>query len=173
MEKSEFIDIVAGTRAKLLAISGSFLSAFPQGIEAEDIVQETYIRLWKMRGRIGEYKSPEALAVVIAKNICIDWLRKNSAGISAIAAKRAVNGTATDSRQTEQLAISNQTKSMIAHELASLPENQRRMILLRSDGASMEEIAAVCGTTSASVRTLICKGRKKIMEQLKSRRGEL
>ncbi len=172
MEKSEFLDIVSRTRPKLLAISGRFLAACPQGIQAEDIVQETYIKLWQLKGRLENYKSPEALAVVIAKNICIDLLRKNSAGISAAAINSAANGTATDIHHTEQLAIANQTKSMIAHELAGLPENQRRMILLRSDGMSMEEIAAACGTSSSSVRTLICKGRKKIMEQLKSRRGE-
>lgn len=168
MEKCKFIDIVSKTRPKLLAICGRFFGRQSSGMEAEDVVQETYMRMWKMQGNLHGYKSPEALAVVIAKNICIDILRRDAKGKrTAIADNSAV-----DERQTEQAVISKETEAMIAEGVAGLPETQRRAIMMRSEGMSMEEIAAACGITPASARIAICRGRKKLMEQLRARRGE-
>lgn len=137
-------------------------------MEAEDVVQETYMRLWKMRDNLHGYRSPEALAVVIAKNICIDIIRRDSREKKASAEDNRI----ADERGTEQSVITKETEAMVAAEINGLPENQRRAILMRSEGMSMEEIAASCGITPASARIIICRGRKKLMELLKARRGE-
>ena len=44
--------------------------------EAEDAVQEVFIKLWNMGKKLDEYNSIEALAVTMIKNFCIDQLRK-------------------------------------------------------------------------------------------------
>ena len=44
--------------------------------EAEDVVQEIFIKLWKMGEKLDEYKSIDALATAMTKNYCIDLLRK-------------------------------------------------------------------------------------------------
>ena len=44
--------------------------------EAEDVVQEIFIKLWKMGEKLDEYKSIDALAITMTKNYCIDLLRK-------------------------------------------------------------------------------------------------
>jgi len=43
--------------------------------EAEDIVQEVFIRLWSRREKLSEYKSIEAFAMTITKNLCLDNLK--------------------------------------------------------------------------------------------------
>ena len=53
----------------------SFFDRQELAYDAEDAVQETLMRLWKMRDRIGDYQKPEALAMLIAKNVCIDILK--------------------------------------------------------------------------------------------------
>ena len=44
-------------------------------IEAEDAVQEVYMKLWLKRDEIDEFINPEAFAVTVTKNHCIDKLR--------------------------------------------------------------------------------------------------
>ena len=44
--------------------------------EAEDIAQETMIRLWQVCPKIDTRQKAEALAVCIAHNLTIDWLRR-------------------------------------------------------------------------------------------------
>lgn len=62
-------------RPQLVELCERFMANRQLHEEAEDMVQETLFRLWQMRGRLDSYQSPEALAVTIAKNVCIDRLR--------------------------------------------------------------------------------------------------
>lgn len=43
--------------------------------EAEDTVQETLLKLWLNRHNLNNYRSIEALAIVITKNLCLDKLK--------------------------------------------------------------------------------------------------
>jgi RNA polymerase sigma-70 factor (ECF subfamily) len=137
--------------------------------DAEDAVQETYLRLWQMRARIGEYHYPEALATMIAKNICIDILKQHSARVVLLHETLY----AIDDTQTDQLAIQHDVERLLKTAMRKLPTTKRKMLLMRSDGMSMEEIAAACGTTAASAKTMICAARKELVSILKIRRTEI
>ena len=137
--------------------------------DAEDAVQETYLRLWQMRARIGEYHNPEALATMIAKNICIDILKQHSARVVLLHETLY----AIDDTQTDQLAIQHDVERLLKTAMRKLPTTKRKMLLMRSDGMSMEEIAAACGTTAASAKTMICAARKELVSILKIRRTEI
>ena len=71
-----FEHIAKTLRPRLIDLCNRFLISNRLPEEAEDMVQETLFRLWQMRERLDNYQSPEALAVTIAKNVCIDHLRK-------------------------------------------------------------------------------------------------
>src|SRR5512135_44144 len=43
---------------------------------SEDVVQEVFVRLWKMSSSLEKYESVEALAVTMTKNLCLDQLRR-------------------------------------------------------------------------------------------------
>ena len=43
--------------------------------EAEDIVQEAFIRLWNRRDKLDEYRSIEALGMITVKNLCLDKIK--------------------------------------------------------------------------------------------------
>ena len=49
------------------------------GQDAEDAVQELYLKLWAARGSLGGIRNPFAYGVSILKNICIDRIRRQSA----------------------------------------------------------------------------------------------
>jgi len=44
--------------------------------EAEDIVQEVFMKMWKMGNKLDVYNDPGALAATMTRNSCIDMLRK-------------------------------------------------------------------------------------------------
>ena len=43
--------------------------------EAEDAVQDVLLKLWFLRDRLDQYRSVDALAIVITKHLCINRLR--------------------------------------------------------------------------------------------------
>ena len=79
MEETEFEHITQAMRPRLTAHCQRYLSAGTLAEEADDIVQETLMKLWKMRDRLSEYQSIEALGTTVAMNYCIDQLRRNKA----------------------------------------------------------------------------------------------
>lgn len=165
METRDFLHIVKDTRPRLLTLCQSFFDRQEMAYDAEDAVQETYLRLWQMRARIGEYHNPEALATMIAKNICIDILKQHSARVVLLHETLY----AIDDAQTDQLAIQHDVGRLLKTAMRKLPTTKRKMLLMRSDGMSMEEIAAACGTTAASAKTMICAARKELVSILKIR----
>lgn len=46
--------------------------------EAEDAVQDALLKLWFLRDRLDQYRSVDALAIVITKHLCINRLRGDS-----------------------------------------------------------------------------------------------
>ena len=169
MKTQDFLHIVKDTRPRLLTLCQSFFDRQEMAYDAEDAVQETYLRLWQMRARIGEYHYPEALATMIAKNICIDILKQHSARVVLLHETLY----AIDDTQTDQLAIQHDVERLLKTAMRKLPTTKRKMLLMRSDGMSMEEIAAACGTTAASAKTMICAARKELVSILKIRRTEI
>lgn len=72
-----------------------FIKTFiKQDQEAEDITQETFVKIWKNLKKFDTEKKFKTWIFQIAKNTCIDYLRKNKKMVSA------------DSLQEEQMAIS-------------------------------------------------------------------
>ena len=51
--------------------------------------------------------------------------------------------------------------------MENLPATQRKMLCMKSEGMSLDEIAAVCATTKNCVKTQISSARKKMLEQIK------
>ena len=71
MESQDFQNIATSVRPKLMNLCRSFFDRQELAYDAEDAVQETLMRLWQMRDRISDYQKPEALAMLIAKNVLL------------------------------------------------------------------------------------------------------
>lgn len=131
--------------------------------DAEDMVQEAYLKLWKKRDELPQVSSIEAYCVTLIKNLCYDELR--SAHIDE------------DSRLPEELNLS--TDNNVAHEveqrdeinqvkklIGQLPQQQKQVILLRDvNDCSFEEIEQATGLSAINIRVLLSRARKKIREQ--------
>lgn len=81
MNQTEFEHIAKNMRCLTLNV------ALRYGLdrdEAEDVAQDTMVRLWTMRDKLGQIRSPKAFVAGIARNMAIDRLRKNEQSRSKV-----------------------------------------------------------------------------------------
>lgn len=132
--------------------------------DAEDMVQEAYLKLWNKRNELSGIANTEAYCVTLVKNLCYDVLRRVQPEDAGRTPEELNLSTDTDSiaREVEQRDEANQVKRLIGQ----LPEQQRRVILLRDvNECSFEEIEQVTGLNAVNIRVLLSRARKKIREQ--------
>ena len=133
--------------------------------DAEDMVQEVYMKLWNKRDALPDVKDVEAYCVTLTKNMCIDRLRMaemEKADVDEVPTMLA----ATDDveAQVERHDDVEQVKQIIG----TLPEHQQQVIILRDmEDCSFEEIAEQTGLTAVNIRMLLSRARRTIRERFK------
>ena len=133
--------------------------------DAEDMVQEVYMKLWNKRDALPDVQDVEAYCVTLTKNMCIDRLRMaemEKADVDEVPTMLA----ATDDveAQVERHDAVEQVKQIIG----TLPEHQQQVIILRDmEDCSFEEIAEQTGLTAVNVRMLLSRARRTIRERFK------
>lgn len=163
MESQDFQHIATAVRPKLTKLCRSFFDRQELAYNAEDAVQETLLRLWQMKDRLSDYQTPETLAMLIAKNICIDILKLSREQHQSLNLTHNI----LDDSQADLSVIVHDTERIIGNALKKLPKTQQRMLSMRSEGMSMSEIAAACGSTPTNAKAMICIARKRMRELLK------
>ena len=133
--------------------------------DAEDMVQETYLRLWKKRKELPpDIENMEAYSVVIIRNLCLDALKAPQIEEEEHRPIGELNVPHTGSliREVELKDEANIVKRIIE----TLPEQQQQVVMMRDvDDCSYEEIEQATGLSSVNVRVLLSRARKKIREQ--------
>lgn len=133
--------------------------------DAEDVVQEAYIKLWNKRDELIDVTNSEAYCVILLRNLCLDFLR---------AKKKHLFQSTEDTVISDNMVLSDEieTSDEIKHIetiIDLLPEQQRKIIKLRHfDDYSNEEIEEIMGLTSVNVRVLMSRARKKIKDLFNS-----
>lgn len=131
--------------------------------EAEDIAQETFVRFYLAADRYRPEYSLKAYLFTIAKNLCIDHLRK----------KRPVLSDHVESEGPEHgpldALISAEASQKVLRAVQSLPASQRMVVLLQHfEGLSYQETADVMETTVSAVDSLLVRAKKNLREKLKN-----
>jgi RNA polymerase sigma factor (sigma-70 family) len=131
--------------------------------EAEDMVQEVFIKLWNMRDKLGGYRSVEALAIVTTRNLCLDKLRARKYTVEKIDnLKDEIEGVMNEQEHDHSEII-----NKIHQIIKSLPEQQRMVIHLRDiEGYDYDEIAAILEMNENAIRVNVSRARKKIREMI-------
>lgn len=166
MNPNEFEHIVVQLRPKLESLCRRFFRSEQRKLEeVDDVMQETFLRLWQMRERLQAYDSVEALAVMIAKNLCVDCLRKDKRE-----QLRPDEVEVVDHCSTDGVVMERDARYRLRKLMDRLPPSQRRLLLMRSEGMELEEIALVCRSTKNSVKTIISAARKNLLELMDGRK---
>jgi RNA polymerase sigma-70 factor, ECF subfamily len=143
-----------------------FVTQFASRAHADDLLQETWLRIHKVRHtyRPGEPVLPWFYA--IARYVRVDHYRK---AMRTNAREQAVN-------DISAIAVSQgefgQDESL-ATLLAPLPESQREVIeMLKVEGMSLEEVARATSSSVGSVKQKVHRAYKKLREKLSPARLE-
>ena len=131
--------------------------------EAQDLVQEVFVRLWDRKGDMMQYRSVEAFALTMTRNLCIDWLRASGRLRQADPSEMDLADPVTPYDITEMRDTVTRINQLINH----LPERQKVIVHLRDiEGYDFDEIAAILGLNLNVIRVNLSRARKKIKEQL-------
>ncbi|WP_394827016.1 RNA polymerase sigma factor [Pendulispora albinea] len=121
---------------------------------AEDLVQQTFLRIHRARGHFMAGSAVTPWAFAIARRLLIDSVRRGRREVLGFEEDEDVGAeTAGTEVDPEAWARANEAARTLGRELARLPENQRVAFeLVKQEGLSLREAAAVLGTTVAAVK---------------------
>ena len=133
--------------------------------DAEDILQEAYTKLWSKRDSLEAVQQPEAFAVTIVRNLCLDFLRSPRTNSRSEPLETVILHC--EDSPERQVETRDQLRQVV-RLIQELPPNQQQVIRLRGmEDCSVEEIAEITGFSPANVRTLLSRARKYIKDKLK------
>ena len=122
--------------------------------DAEDALQDLYIKLWQQRDILDGIHNPAGYATRVLKNLCIDRLRAKKPSVQLTG---EVPGYESDSQPLENA----EKIKILSAAIQRLPASQRVVLEMRTmQGLSYEEIAEQTGMSPLSLRVLLSKARK-------------
>lgn len=132
--------------------------------EAEDIVQDTLIKVWNKRESWAEIDSIEAFSMTICRNLALDRIDRRGSHNASIDEQGidSQDSAATPLEQTQQ----RDSVALVRQIIDSLPVNQRMCIQLRDfEGRTYKEIAAALDMTDEQVKINIFRARQTIKQR--------
>jgi RNA polymerase sigma-70 factor (ECF subfamily) len=157
MEQNDFENEVRLIRPKLYLLAFRYVQ---NEEDAEDVTQDVLLKLWSIRQTLEEYRSVEALAMVITKHICLNRLRENKYLETGMEETEKME----DPGSPEESLIEQEEYDRLMKVMDQLPDIQQATLRMKHiDGLEVEEIARITGTKEVTVRTNLSRARKKIM----------
>ena len=133
---------------------------------AQDVMQETFLRVYENRDRLVKTNSFKSWVFTIARNQCLNYLRRHKRQVSiddtvVKATLRVGQGQEAHLEKSEQIALVNEYLRMLS-------DDYREVLILREyQNLSYEEIAAVTRSTLSAVKSRLFKARRKLGEYMK------
>jgi RNA polymerase sigma-70 factor (ECF subfamily) len=160
MDQTGFNQMVAQLRPKMYRFALAFVK---RRDEAEDVIQDVSLNLWKRRTSLGSVRSVEAYAMSAVKNRCLDYLRSTSSRTDELTTSLHATHEQTPYASVEQADMAAQVGKLVE----SLPVQQQMVIRLRDvEGYELGEVAEILSMHEGAVRTNLSRARQKIREQL-------
>lgn len=133
--------------------------------DAEDIVQDTLIRLWNETKR-QEIDNVKGFALTVCRNLALDHMAKKER--LAVSFDEDIHDQIDYASQPDRMIEGRERFGYLQSLIAELPEKQRTVIQLRDiEGQSYKEIAQVMEISESDVKVNIFRARQKLKERLK------
>ena len=131
--------------------------------EAEDIVQETLIKLWDKRNLWDTIDSISAYAMTACINLALDHIKKKENQNASLDASLIEQPDMADSPISH--AIYNDSITRIQELVNALPEKQRTCMQLRDfEGMTYKDIARILSISEEQVKINIFRARKAVKQ---------
>jgi RNA polymerase sigma factor (sigma-70 family) len=128
--------------------------------EAEDGVQETFLKLWSRRESLGSIENIRAFAMQMTRNLCLDKLKTRKRVMLDIT-QQVIEADIDLQAQIENKDLVARVEGI----MKQLPEQQRSVIHLRNiEGLEMEEISEITGLSVEHARVTLSRARISIRQ---------
>ncbi|MEB3103746.1 RNA polymerase sigma factor SigW [Ferviditalea candida] len=141
--------------------------------EAEDIVQETFLRVYKNLGKYDPNQKFSTWIYRIATNLCIDRLRRRKHQYSLDAEVADGEGIdwhamlASDEPGPEQRLILSEIQLQMRKAIEALPEKYKSVVILRYlHDLSLQEISEILDIPVTTIKTRVHRGREFLRRKL-------
>ena len=132
--------------------------------EAEDAVQELYLKLYESNYRLNAVSNPLAYGISVLKNICIDRIRRRTVR----KAEQVDERIPLEEAPPDSMAVSKDLLENLMTEMDRLPEMQARVLKMKTmEGLDYKEIAEMTGLSQVHVRVLVSTARKTLKRRLR------
>lgn len=168
MTRKEFEHIVPELRPLMMKVGRDF---FGNNDDAEDVAQDTLVRLWTYCERLDSNRNMKALAIMVAKNTCVEMYKRK---------QRLVELTHKDCTDIEGESIAGDTYSAdagikseeirqkIDKAIGSLSPREQQLVRKRFlEDISAEEIAIETGIAKPSVKSMLSAAKAKLINILR------
>jgi len=160
MTRNDFNVIIERDNRKLFIIAYRILN---NRQEAEDVVQDVFMKMWMMKGKLDQYNDVTALAVTMTRNSSIDLIRRGKNMSSEDEGKVLI---ARDPSLTPfESMVSSENREIIRKIIEALPDEWRDLVQMREiNGLSYEEIAGIKGMNINNMRVKLSRARNLIKD---------
>lgn len=166
MDDTEFEHLATRLRPVLTMTAKSIArSSRMNASDVDDAVQEALVRLWRTGNRLDDCQNVESFAVAIVRNVCIDFSRRTVPPAAQVDELHVAADSYADSSLTAE-----STRGMMETLISRLPATQQKLIRMRGEGMSLDEISAIVQMPKTSVKTLIARARHELLEMMQHRR---
>ena len=133
--------------------------------EAEDVVQDTMIKVWNARDRWQERDSIEAYSLTIARNLSLDRIKKMDNQNDSLEEQTTERIDEKASKPSERM-IQKDKLNIVRNIINELPEKKRRFLQPRDiEGKSYKEIADILSITEDQVKVNIFRARQTVKQR--------
>lgn len=135
--------------------------------EAEDIVQDTMIKVWNQRERWDEIESMEAFCLTICRNLALDRMKKAENQNDSL--DKTMEQQPDRASSPYEQAVRQDRIQLVREIINTLPEKQRSCVQLRDiEGKAYKEIAEILSITEEQVKVNIFRARQTIKQKFQN-----
>ncbi len=136
--------------------------------DAKDVVQTTFLKVYKHLGRLKKEPGVGAFLARVATNTAIDILRTKKASPAIPLDEGIIASQASPSERPDIYLEKKTTREILMQALAKLPEEQRIVIVLHHlEGLPVETIAKRLKIPAGTVKSRLGRGREALRRKLK------
>ena len=162
MSLEDFTHLILPIKNKLFRFS---LRIVGNSAEAEDVVQEVFIKVWKKRSDLANYSNVEAWCMTLTKNLSIDKIRSKHRRADSF--KEGFDIPTSRAENPYHQTAYNDTFDRVQKLLGELPEKQRMVMQLRDiEGLAYQEIADALDISLQQVKVNLFRARQQIRAKL-------
>lgn len=136
--------------------------------DAEDIVQDVYLKLWSKQQDLDNIRTPEAYAVEIVRNLCLNSIRQAGNKRTSL-----YDSTIQDNELLHQQIEIRDEVEQLMDRINLLQEGPRKIVLLKDyEGYSYEEISDMLGLSVNHIRVILSRARKTLRDYFNREKNE-